>query len=78
MAAALARAEFPNSIFFDSAGVRAGLQNSFAIEVMAELKIDIGGHQPETFDDLDDTYFDLIIALSSTANSAALDIKRSQ
>ncbi len=78
MAAALARVEFPNSIFFDSAGVRAGLKNSFAIEVMSELNIDISGHQPETFADLEDSYFDLIIALSTTARSAAMDINRSQ
>ncbi len=78
MAAALARSLYPNSIFFNSAGVRSGLYNPFAAEVMAELDIDISDHQPEAFENLDDTYFDLIIALTTAANAAAQEIRRSQ
>ncbi len=78
MAASLARANFPNSIFFSSAGVREGLFNPFTIEVMAEKGIDISQHEPRAFENLDDTYFDLIITLSPVAHAVALDIKRSQ
>ena len=78
MAASLARANFPNSIFFSSAGVREGLFNPFAVEVMAENGIDISGHEPRSYDNLDDTYFDLIITLSPVAHAVALDINRSQ
>lgn len=78
MAAAIAKANFPNSIFFSSAGVREGLFNPFAAEVMAENQIDIANHEPQAFENLDDTYFDLIITLSPVAHAVALDIKRSQ
>jgi len=78
MAAAIAIAAFPNSIFFSSAGVRDGLFNPFAVEVMAEKNIDISDHEPRAYDDLDDTYFDLIITLSPVAHAVALDIKNSQ
>ncbi len=77
MAAAIAIAEFPSSIFFSSAGVRDGLFNPFAVEVMAEKNIDISDHEPRAFEDLDDSYFDLIITLSPVAHAVALDIKRS-
>ncbi len=78
MAAALAQMHFPRSIFFSSAGVRDGLFNPFAVEVMAELDIDISGHEPQAYENLDDSYFDLIITLSPIAHAIALDVKRSQ
>ncbi len=77
MAAALAQKLVPGGIFFASAGVREGLHNPFAAEVMGELGIDINDHEPQTFENLDDTYFDLIITLSNAAQGAALEIKRS-
>lgn len=78
MAEALAKALFPKSIFFSSAGVRDGLFNPFSVEVMAEKDIDISDHEPLAYEDLDDSYFDLIVTLSPIAHAVALDIKRSQ
>lgn len=78
MAAALAKILIEKSIFFASAGVREGLFNPFAVEVMGESDIDIGDHQPQAYEALADSYFDLIIALSPIAHARALDIKRSQ
>ncbi len=78
MAEALAKMHYPKSIFFSSAGVREGLYNPFAIEVMAEENIDMSGHEPLAYENLDDSYFDLIITLSPIAHAIALDIKRSQ
>jgi len=78
MAAAIAIAKFPNSVFFSSAGVRDGLYNPFAVEVLAEIDIDISDHEPRAFEDLDDTYFDLIVTLSPVAYAVALDLKRRQ
>jgi protein-tyrosine-phosphatase len=78
MAADLAVALVPDGIFFASAGVREGLVNPFAIEVMGEKDIDISGHEPQAFENLDDTYFDLIITLSAAAHATAMEIKRSQ
>jgi len=78
MASGLAQALVPSGTFFASAGVREGLINPFAIEVMAEKEIDISGHEPQAFENLDDTYFDLIITLSAAAHATAMEIKRSQ
>ena len=78
IAESLSKTLFPNAIFFDSAGVRGGLFNPFAVEVMADIDIDISNHQPKAYEELDDTYFDLVITLSPIAHAVALDIKRSQ
>jgi len=64
-------------VFVDSVGVRAGTLDGFAVEVMAELGLDISRHQPKTFDDLEDTSFDLVISLSPEAQHGAVELTRS-
>ncbi len=78
MAASLARLLFPSGTFFASAGVREGLFNPFVTEVMAEKAQDLSHHVPQAFDNLDDTYFDLIVALSPAAYEKATAIAKSQ
>lgn len=76
MAEALARSEFGKEIFFASAGVRSGELNGFAVAVMQEVGIDISGHVPRTFADLEDMNFDMIVSLSPEAHHTALEFTR--
>jgi protein-tyrosine-phosphatase len=64
-------------IFVDSVGVRRGELDPFAVAVMAELGLDIGQHRPKTFDQLEDTSFDLIVSLSPEAQHRAVELTRS-
>jgi protein-tyrosine phosphatase len=63
-------------IFVDSVGVRSGELDAFAIAVMDEIGLDISHHRAKTFDDLEDTSFDLIISLSPEAHHQALELTR--
>ena len=63
-------------IFVDSVGVRGIAVDGFAIEVMAEIGIDISKHKAKTFDDLEDSSFDLVISLSRKAQHKAVDLTR--
>jgi protein-tyrosine-phosphatase len=77
MAAALLRALHGRRVFVDSVGVRSAAIDPFAVAVMAEIGIDIAAHQPKSFDELEDTSFDLIISLSPDAQHAAVELTRS-
>lgn len=63
-------------IFVDSVGVRSGDLDAFAITVMDEIGLDISRHRAKTFEDLEDTSFDLIISLSPEAHHQALELTR--
>lgn len=76
MAAALARHLFPNQIYVRSAGVRRGEPDPFAVAVMDEIGLDIRRHKPHTFEDLEDTSFDLVISLAPEAHHKALELTR--
>jgi protein-tyrosine-phosphatase len=72
MAAAILQHLAGNRIYVDSAGVRAGEPDLFAIAAMEELGIDLSGHRPTALADLHDTSFDLIVTLSPEAHHKAL------
>ncbi|NQV58560.1 MAG: arsenate reductase ArsC [Alphaproteobacteria bacterium] len=76
MAAGLGRHLFGDGIFFDSAGVRQGSVDGFAIAAMAEIDIDISQHDAKTFDDLQGTSFDLVISLTPEAQHKAVELTR--
>jgi protein-tyrosine-phosphatase len=76
MAESLARLFFGREIYFASAGVRAGELDLFAIAAMDEFGIDLARFHPQTFEDLDDAGFDLIVSLSPEAHHKALDFTR--
>lgn len=76
MAAALARHLFPGQIYVRSAGVRRGDPDPFAVAVMDEIGLDIRRHKPHTFEDLEDTSFDLVVSLAPEAHHKALELTR--
>lgn len=61
-------------IYVDSAGVRAGEPDPFAIAAMEELGIDLSRHRPKSLDELADSSFDLIVSLSPQAHHKALQL----
>jgi protein-tyrosine-phosphatase len=63
-------------IFVDSVGVRPGELDPFAVQVMDEIGVDIAGHLPKSFDDLEDDSFDEVISLSPEAQHRAVDMTR--
>ena len=63
-------------IYVDSAGVREGELDPFAVAVMDELGMDISRHRPKTFDDLEDDNFDLVVSLSPEAQHRAVEMTR--
>ncbi|MEQ8604460.1 MAG: arsenate reductase ArsC [Marivibrio sp.] len=64
------------SIYVDSVGAREGFTDPMMVEVMKEIGVDMSGHNPKTFDELEDTSFDLIIALSPEAQHHAVELTR--
>ena len=76
MAEGLAKNLFGDVIYVDSAGVRQGGDDGFAIAVMAEIDVDISQHSSKTFDDLEDTSFDLVISLTPEAQHKAVELTR--
>ena len=76
MAEALGRHYFGTEIYFASAGLKRGESDSFAIASLDELGIDMTRHRPHTFEDLEDSSFDLIVTLSPEAHHKALEFTR--
>lgn len=74
MAEALAKAHFGPRIFIDSVGVRPVEVNPFVVEVMAEIGLDVSDHHAKSFDELEDSSFDLIITLSPEAQHKAVQL----
>ena len=76
MAEAIARYYFGREIYFASAGVKAGELDPFAVAAMDDIGIDISKFHPHTFEDLEDSSFDLIVSLSPEAHHKALEFTR--
>ena len=79
MAAALFKHLFGRTSYVASAGVRHGELDPFAVAAMEEIGIDIAGHRPTTFEELEDLEglnFDLIVTLSPEAHHRALELTR--
>jgi len=78
MAEYLTKDIFGSEIYVQSAGVRAGDTNGFAVAAMQDRGIDMDGHTPTSMEDIHDVYFDLIITLSPEAHHAALERTRTE
>lgn len=76
MAAALMRHLYGKFVYVDSVGVKRGSLDPFAVEVMAELGIALENHRSKTFEELEDTNFDLVISLTPEAHHKAVDLVR--
>ena len=76
MGEALLKHLLGHRIYVDSVGVRAQDIDPFVIEVMEEIGIDLSRHRAKSFDDLEDTSFDLIISLSPEAQHKAVELTR--
>lgn len=76
LAAGLARQLLGQGVFIRSAGVRRGEPDGFAIEVAREVGIDLSRHEAHSFDDLQDHFFDIVVALSPEAEAFAREWTR--
>ena len=76
MAEGLMKHLFGHAVYVDSAGVRTRDVDGFAVAVMEEIGIDISRHNAKSFDDLEDSSFDLIVSLSPEAQHSAVEMTR--
>jgi protein-tyrosine-phosphatase len=79
MAEALARHYFGRSVYVQSAGVRRGELDPFAVTALEEIGIDASRHKPRTLEELEENEglnFDLIVTLSPEAHHKVLDMTR--
>jgi protein-tyrosine-phosphatase len=76
MAEALLKHLQGRRIYVDSVGVREAEIDPFAVVVMDEIGIDISKHRAKTFEDLEDTSFDLVVSLSPEAQHSAVELTR--
>lgn len=67
-------------VYVDSVGLRAETgelgADPFVVAVMDEVGVDLTGHRPKTFDDLEDQSFDLVISLSPESQHRAVELTR--
>ncbi len=76
MAEAILKHLHGHHIFVDSVGVRGAEIDAFAVAVMQEIGIDLSKHRPKTFDNLADSFFDVVISLSPEAQHRAVEMTR--
>ncbi|MBM85093.1 MAG: low molecular weight phosphatase family protein [Rhodospirillaceae bacterium] len=76
MAEALLKHLRGTAMYVDSCGVREGKLDPFAVQVLEEIGINLTHHQPKSFDQMEDGFFDLIISLSPEAHHRATELTR--
>jgi protein-tyrosine-phosphatase len=76
MAAAIMKHYFGHRVYVDSCGVRAGERDEFVLQVLDEIGVDASRHSAKSFDDLEDSGFDLVISLSPEAHHKAMEMTR--
>lgn len=64
-------------VFIDSVGVHKKEIDPFVVVVLGEIGIDVRDHKPKSFDELEDSSFDLVISLSPEAQHQAVEMTRS-
>ena len=77
MAEALAKSMMPKGTYIASAGVRPGERDPFVDAVLSEVNLSLGRRLPQTLDEMEDDFFDLIITLAPEAHHRALELTRS-
>ncbi len=73
MAEFLTRDIFGSSIYAQSAGLYKGDEDGFMQAVMQERGIDVSSHEPESLNELDDHYVDLVVTLTGQAHDGTVD-----
>ena len=76
MAAAIMHHHFGHKVYVASAGIAAGDPDPFVGIIMDEIGIDLKKHRPHSFEDLEDSAFDLLITLSPEAKNRAEAMSR--
>ncbi|MHA1107669.1 MAG: arsenate reductase/protein-tyrosine-phosphatase family protein [Alphaproteobacteria bacterium] len=76
MAEAMVKADYGDRIFVDSVGIRQGVLDAMAVAVMQEMGVDISGHVPKLFNEMNATSFDLIVTLTPEAQHRAIELTR--
>jgi protein-tyrosine-phosphatase len=76
MAEAILKHFHGRRIYVDSVGVRPEPIDPFAVAVMEEIGIDLARHREKSFDELEDTSYDLVISLSPEAQHKAVELTR--
>ena len=76
MAEALMKFLHGRRIYVQSAGVRAGAADPFVAEVLDEIGVELSRHEPRTFEEIADSYFDVVVSLSPEAQHHAVELTR--
>jgi protein-tyrosine-phosphatase len=76
MAEAILKHFHGRRIYVDSVGVRPEEIDPFSIAVMDEIGIDVSRHRAKSFEELEDTSYDLVISLSPEAQHKAVELTR--
>lgn len=76
MAEGLMKQIHGTSIYVDSVGAREGELDGLMVQVMEEIGIDMSRHRAKSFEQLEDTFFDFIVALSPEAQHHAVELTR--
>jgi len=76
MAEALLKHYLGKRIYVDSVGVRREAIDPFVVAVMDEIGIDLSRHRSKSFEELEDTSYDLIISLTPEAQHSAVEMTR--
>jgi protein-tyrosine-phosphatase len=76
MAEGIMKHLYGTRLFVDSVGVREGEIDPFAIFVLEEIGFDLSGHKSKTFEELEDSSFDMVISLSPEAQHKAIEMTR--
>jgi len=76
MAEGLLKHLLGHRVYVDSTGVRPSEIDPFVVQVMEEIGIDLSRHRAKSFEDLEDSSYDLIISLSPEAQHKAVEMTR--
>jgi len=78
MAEFLTQDLFGDKIYAQSAGIYSGDEDGFMHAVMQERGINASCHTPETLEQLEDSFVDLVITLTSQAHDGTVDFFKNQ
>ena len=76
LAEGIAKRLLGKMVFIDSVGVHKNEIDPFVVAVLDEIGIDVSGHKPKSFDELEDLSFDLVVSLSPEAQHRAVEMTR--